>query len=69
MDLVEHVEVRQLLSQMLEKDPAKRCSVIEAAKSPWLTRNAGEPIDLALSSISSNDCSQDDDYSDGSDDG
>lgn len=54
---------------MLEKDPAKRCSVIEAAKSPWLTRNAGEPIDLALSSISSNDCSQDDDYSDGSDDG
>lgn len=39
---------------MLEKDPAKRCSVIEAAQNPWLTRNDGDPIDLDLSSMQSN---------------
>ena len=40
---------------MLEKDPAKRCNIIAAAQSPWLTRNDGDPIDLDLSSIGSND--------------
>ena len=31
LDLIENVEIKQLLSQMLDKDPAKRCSVIEIA--------------------------------------
>lgn len=43
-----------MLSGMLEKDPAKRSSVIQIAQSPWLTRNDGDPIDLDLSSMGSN---------------
>ena len=53
LDLIDNIEIRQLLSLMLEKDPARRCSVIRVASDPWLTRNNGDPIDLDLSSISS----------------
>lgn len=44
---------------MLEKDPAKRTSIVQVAQNPWLTRNAGDPIDLNLSSISSKQSSDD----------
>lgn len=43
-----------MLSGMLEKDPDKRSTICEVTMSPWLTRNDGDPIDLDLSSISSN---------------
>ena len=54
LELIDQIEIRQLLSCMLEKDPSKRCSAIQVAQSPWLTRNDGDPIDLDLSSMSSN---------------
>jgi len=31
LDLVDNIEIRQLLSCMLEKDPAKRTSIIQVA--------------------------------------
>jgi len=53
LELIENIEVRQLLSKMLEKSPEKRFTILDAAQSPWLTRNNGEPINLDLSTLSS----------------
>ena len=49
---IENIEIRQLLSMMLDRDPTKRPRTSDIIENPWLTRNGGDPIDLDLSSIS-----------------
>ena len=52
LEKIENTEIRQLLSMILEKDPAKRLATIDIIENDWLTRNGDDPIDLDLSSIS-----------------
>ena len=50
--MIKNREIRELLRQVLEKDPTKRISTIEIIENAWLTRNEEDPIDLDLESVS-----------------